>query len=57
VSILHDGTADVIVLGRGALANQIWPRLVRNYLGFGELDPTVFSPLADVMDCELEDQA
>jgi 2,4-dienoyl-CoA reductase-like NADH-dependent reductase (Old Yellow Enzyme family) len=56
VSMLRDGTADVIALGKGALANQNWPHLVRNGLEFGELDPSVFSPLADVKDWELEDQ-
>jgi 2,4-dienoyl-CoA reductase-like NADH-dependent reductase (Old Yellow Enzyme family) len=56
VSMLRDGTADVIALGKGALANQNWPHLVRHGLEFAELGPSVFSPLADVKDWELEDQ-
>lgn len=56
-SMLHDGTADVVALGKAALANRNWPHLVRNNLEFGELDPSVFSPLADVKDWELEGPA
>jgi len=57
VSMLVDGSADVVALGKGALANRNWPHLVRNNLEFGELDPAVFAPLADVKDWELEDPA
>jgi 2,4-dienoyl-CoA reductase-like NADH-dependent reductase (Old Yellow Enzyme family) len=55
-SMLADGSADVVALGKGALANRNWPHLVRNNLEFGELDPAVFAPLADVKDWELEDR-
>ncbi len=57
VSMLHDGAADVVALGKAALANRNWPHLVRNNLEFDELDPSVFAPLADVKDWELEDPA
>jgi 2,4-dienoyl-CoA reductase-like NADH-dependent reductase (Old Yellow Enzyme family) len=55
VSMLAEGSADVIALGKGALANRNWPHLVRNNLEFDELDPAVFAPLADVKDWELEE--
>ncbi|MBT2551022.1 tRNA-dihydrouridine synthase [Arthrobacter sp. ISL-65] len=55
VSMLAEGSADVVALGKAALANRNWPHLVRNNLEFGELDPSVFAPLADVKDWELED--
>lgn len=54
VTMLRDGAADVVALGKGALANRNWPHLVRNNLEFDELDPSVFAPLADVKDWELE---
>lgn len=57
VSMLAGGPADVVALGKAALANRNWPHLVRNNLEFGELDPSVFAPFADVKDWELEDPA
>lgn len=57
VSMLAGGSADVIALGKAALANRNWPHLVRNNLEFDDLDPSVFAPLADVKDWELEDPA
>ena len=57
VSMLSGGAADVVALGKAALANRNWPHLVRNNLEFDELDPSVFAPLADVKDWELEDPA
>jgi 2,4-dienoyl-CoA reductase-like NADH-dependent reductase (Old Yellow Enzyme family) len=57
VSMLADGAAGVVALGKAALANRNWPHLVRNNLEFEELDPSVFAPFADVKDWELEDQA
>lgn len=57
VSMLRDGAADVVALGKAALANRNWPHLVRNNLEFDELDPSVFAPLADVKDWELEPPA
>lgn len=57
VSMLRDGSADVVALGKAALANRNWPHLVRNKLEFDDLDPSVFAPLADVKDWELEGPA
>ncbi|MFP3579844.1 NADH:flavin oxidoreductase [Arthrobacter sp. SIMBA_036] len=57
VSMVADGSADVIALGKAALANRNWPQLVRSNQGLGELDPSVFAPLADVKDWELADPA
>jgi 2,4-dienoyl-CoA reductase-like NADH-dependent reductase (Old Yellow Enzyme family) len=55
VSMLADGSSDVVALGKGALANRNWPHLDRNNLEFGELDASVFAPYADVKDWELEE--
>ncbi|MCB5281975.1 MULTISPECIES: NADH:flavin oxidoreductase [unclassified Arthrobacter] len=54
VSLLRDGDADVVALGRAALANRNWPHRVRNNLAFDELDTRLFAPVADVKDWELE---
>lgn len=55
LSTLADESADIVALGKGALANRNWPHLVRNNLGFEELDPSIFAPFADVKDLELQD--
>ncbi|MCB5290984.1 NADH:flavin oxidoreductase [Arthrobacter sp. SO3] len=53
-SLLRDGAADVIALGKAALANRNWPHRVRNNLAFDELNTSLFAPVADVKDWELE---
>lgn len=53
-ALLRDGTADVVALGKAALANRNWPHRVRNGLPFDELNPALFAPVADVKDWELE---
>lgn len=53
-SMLQDGDADVVALGKAALANRNWPHRVRNNLAFDELDGRLFAPVADVKDWELE---
>ncbi|MCZ2403873.1 NADH:flavin oxidoreductase [Paenarthrobacter sp. Z7-10] len=53
-SLLRDGDADVIALGKAALANRNWPHRVRNNLALDELDTRLFAPVADVKDWELE---
>ncbi|MFJ6077132.1 NADH:flavin oxidoreductase [Pseudarthrobacter sp. NPDC092419] len=53
-ALLRDGTADVVALGKAALANRNWPHRVRNGLPFDELNPGIFAPVADVKDWELE---
>jgi 2,4-dienoyl-CoA reductase-like NADH-dependent reductase (Old Yellow Enzyme family) len=54
VSLLRDGTADVLALGKAALASRNWPHRVRDNLAFDELDASLFAPVADVKDWELE---
>lgn len=51
---LLTGPADVVALGKAALANRNWPHRVRNGLPFDELDTSLFAPVADVKDWELE---
>lgn len=53
-ALLEGGTADVVALGKAALANRDWPRRVRNGVGLAELDGSIFAPVADVKDWELE---
>jgi 2,4-dienoyl-CoA reductase-like NADH-dependent reductase (Old Yellow Enzyme family) len=53
-SLLRDGAADIVALGKAALANRNWPDRVRNNLAFSELDTRLFAPVADVKDWELE---
>ncbi|NVC22158.1 NADH:flavin oxidoreductase [Kocuria salina] len=54
VSMLADGTADVVALGKAALANRDWPQRVRSGRPLAELDGSLLAPLADVKDWELE---
>jgi 2,4-dienoyl-CoA reductase-like NADH-dependent reductase (Old Yellow Enzyme family) len=54
-SVLESGVADIIALGKGALAQRDWPRRVREGLKVtGEPDPDTFSPLADIKNWELD---
>ncbi|WP_081744949.1 oxidoreductase [Arthrobacter sp. H14] len=53
-SMLQNGDADVVALGKAALANRNWPHRVRNNLALDELDGRLFAPVADVKDWELE---
>ncbi|MGB9035167.1 NADH:flavin oxidoreductase [Arthrobacter sp. UCD-GKA] len=53
-ALLADGTADVIALGKAALGNRDWPERVRHGRPLDELDASLFAPLADVKDWELE---
>lgn len=52
--LLEEGTADVVALGKAALANRNWPDRVCANLALDELDGSIFTPLADVKDWELE---
>jgi 2,4-dienoyl-CoA reductase-like NADH-dependent reductase (Old Yellow Enzyme family) len=54
LSLLDNGSADIIALGKAALANRNWPHRVRNNIPLDDLDGRIFSPLADVKDWELE---
>jgi 2,4-dienoyl-CoA reductase-like NADH-dependent reductase (Old Yellow Enzyme family) len=54
-SILESGVADVVAIGKGALAHRDWPRRVRERLEIaGAPHPSTFSPLADIKDWELD---
>ncbi|GAC1604912.1 MAG: hypothetical protein NVS3B6_16980 [Pseudarthrobacter sp.] len=53
-ALLRDGTADVVALGKAALANRNWPHRVHNGQPLDELNPGLFAPVADVKDWELE---
>lgn len=56
-ALVADGQADVIALGKAALATRDWPRRARGNDRLDELDGSVFSPLADLKDWELEPSA
>lgn len=53
-SLIAQGSADVITLGKAALGNRDWPHRVRNNLPLDEVDGRLFAPVADVKDWELE---
>lgn len=50
---LLDEGADVVALGRGALANPDLPRLLRNGQPLREFDASILGPIADIKDSEL----
>jgi 2,4-dienoyl-CoA reductase-like NADH-dependent reductase (Old Yellow Enzyme family) len=50
--VLHDG-ADLIALGRGALANPAWPRLVMDGRALQSFDRALLSPLGNIKPSEL----
>lgn len=45
--------ADVISLGRGALANPDWPNLVAGAHATREFDPSILGPIANIKESEL----
>ncbi len=49
----HD--ADLIALGRGALANPDWPRLVADGRHPRAFNQSLLSPLGDIKPCEMQD--
>lgn len=51
---LLQNDADLIALGRGALANPDWPRLIAAGRPPKDFDPALLSPLGDIKPCELE---
>jgi 2,4-dienoyl-CoA reductase-like NADH-dependent reductase (Old Yellow Enzyme family) len=53
-AMLAGGAADVVALGKAALGNRDWPERVRSGRPLDELDPSLFNPVADVKDWELE---
>ena len=52
-ALLGTGAADVVALGKGALANRNWPHLVREGREPAPFDGAVLGPLADIKDEEL----
>ena len=52
VQVLDDG-ADVVAIGRGALANPDWPSKVRAARELDAFDAGLLSPIANIKDCEL----
>jgi 2,4-dienoyl-CoA reductase-like NADH-dependent reductase (Old Yellow Enzyme family) len=52
-ALLAAGSADVVALGKAALANKDWPRRVRAGHPLAELPGDLLSPLADIKDTEL----
>jgi 2,4-dienoyl-CoA reductase-like NADH-dependent reductase (Old Yellow Enzyme family) len=53
LQVLKHG-ADVISLGRGALANPDWPQRIRARRVQRSFDPALLRPLADIKDTELD---
>jgi 2,4-dienoyl-CoA reductase-like NADH-dependent reductase (Old Yellow Enzyme family) len=52
VAALEDG-ADVITIGRGALANPDLPRRLSNGAALNEFDPAILAPIANIKETEL----
>jgi 2,4-dienoyl-CoA reductase-like NADH-dependent reductase (Old Yellow Enzyme family) len=48
VGMVKRGEADVVSLGRGALAQADWPQRVRNGAPLAPFDPAILAPLADL---------
>jgi 2,4-dienoyl-CoA reductase-like NADH-dependent reductase (Old Yellow Enzyme family) len=48
MGMVERGEADVVSLGRGALAQADWPRRVRDGATLASFDPAILSPLADL---------
>ncbi|OZC55467.1 NADH:flavin oxidoreductase [Rhodococcus sp. 06-621-2] len=52
--LLDSGAADIVALGKSALANRDWPRRVRSGSALTRaLDPNPLGPLADIKEFEL----
>ncbi len=51
-AMLDSGEADMIALGRGALANSNWPDRVRGNQPVREFDGVILSPLADLANAD-----
>lgn len=52
VAALHDG-ADVITIGRGALANPDLPKRVSNKSNLHDFNPAILGPIANIKESEL----
>ncbi|RRO17657.1 NADH:flavin oxidoreductase [Saccharopolyspora rhizosphaerae] len=54
-SLLNSGAADVVAIGKAALAQHDWPQRVQDGRDIAaDPHPDVFNPLADIKDWELE---
>ncbi|MBN7807849.1 MULTISPECIES: NADH:flavin oxidoreductase [Agrobacterium] len=54
VSAILDQGADMVAIGRSALANPDWPARVKNGKEIRTFDPSILQPIAHVKDSELE---
>ncbi len=52
--LVASGDADLITLGKGALANPDWPNRVKVNLALKEFDPNILQPLANIKEQELK---
>lgn len=52
VAVLDDG-ADIVTIGRGALANPDLPRRLAESAALNEFDPAILSPIANIKESEL----
>jgi 2,4-dienoyl-CoA reductase-like NADH-dependent reductase (Old Yellow Enzyme family) len=52
VAALDDG-ADIVTIGRGALANPDLPKRLSNGRALNEFDPAILGPIADIKETEL----
>lgn len=50
--VLNEG-ADIIALGRGALANHDWPYRVKYHQSLNDFDSSILGPIADIKDSEI----
>lgn len=51
-ALLARGEADLVALGRGAIANADWPRRVQAGEALEPFDPAILSPLADLANAD-----
>ena len=56
-AMLEAGEADMIALGRGALANVDWPDRVRTRRPLQEFDHNILSPVADLATADMHREA
>jgi 2,4-dienoyl-CoA reductase-like NADH-dependent reductase (Old Yellow Enzyme family) len=52
MGMVERGEADVVSLGRGALAQADWPQRVRTGAPLASFDPAILSPLADLANAD-----
>ncbi len=57
-AMIRNGSADVIALGKAALANHDWPQRVREEIPVDtEIHPGLLAPIADIKDWELHHES